>query len=279
MSIEVIYSPNSQLRRPRQFLVQSLIDLWASRELARRLLIRSLNAQYRQSVLGYLWLLLPPLATALIWVILRASRIISFPDLDIPYPVYIITGIFLWQGFLKLLNTPSQQLAASKHILNKIKFPWEALILAGIGEALFEFALYLVVLASVFVWFEVEFTLMLFLGLLGLLPLLLFGLALGLLLLPWNLLYSDIQRGINITTMILFFVTPIIYPLPSGDTGRLLVVLNPIAALLVSARELLTGTGLSYPGLYLLVGGLVLPLTLAGWIIFRLSVPHLIARI
>jgi lipopolysaccharide transport system permease protein len=51
---EVVYTPDSQLRRPRQLVRSMVADLLASRELAWRLLVRNISAQYRQSLLGYL---------------------------------------------------------------------------------------------------------------------------------------------------------------------------------------------------------------------------------
>ena len=58
---EVTYSPDSQVRQPRQLAQEMWHDLLASRELAWRLLVRDISAQYRQSFLGVFWAFVPPL--------------------------------------------------------------------------------------------------------------------------------------------------------------------------------------------------------------------------
>jgi lipopolysaccharide transport system permease protein len=55
-------------------------DLLASRELAWRLLVRNLSAQYRQSWLGYAWAFLPPLFTTAIWVFLQSQQVLGVGD-------------------------------------------------------------------------------------------------------------------------------------------------------------------------------------------------------
>jgi len=64
---ELVYTADSELRRPVQMLRSMYLDLLRSRGLAWRLFLRDLNGQYRQSLLGYLWLLLPPLGSRPSW--------------------------------------------------------------------------------------------------------------------------------------------------------------------------------------------------------------------
>ncbi|MEO0936498.1 MAG: ABC transporter permease, partial [Cyanobacteria bacterium J06641_2] len=52
---EAIYTPESLLRHPSRLFKQMWFDLLSSRELAWRLLIRDISAQYRQSFLGIIW--------------------------------------------------------------------------------------------------------------------------------------------------------------------------------------------------------------------------------
>ena len=53
-----------------KLLKESLKDLNASRFLAFQLAKRDITAQYRQSYLGVLWAFIPPLTTALVWILL-----------------------------------------------------------------------------------------------------------------------------------------------------------------------------------------------------------------
>ena len=49
-----VYTPDSSLRHPGRLIGEMFHDLWAGRELAWRLAVRDLSAQYRQTALGLL---------------------------------------------------------------------------------------------------------------------------------------------------------------------------------------------------------------------------------
>ena len=103
---EVTYTPESLLRHPIKLARSMAHDLWASRELAWRLFVRNISAQYRQSLLGYLWAFLPPIFTTLIFVFLNSQKILNIGETGIPYPAYVMMGTLLWQGFVDALNSP-----------------------------------------------------------------------------------------------------------------------------------------------------------------------------
>ena len=71
-----VYTPDSSLASPRQMLRDMVRDLLASRELAWRLAVRDISAQYRQAFLGILWAFILPLANTLVWVFLSGAGIV-----------------------------------------------------------------------------------------------------------------------------------------------------------------------------------------------------------
>src|SRR5436190_8244377 len=72
-----VYTPESPLRRPARMVREMFRDLLASRELAWRLFVRDISAQYRQSILGLFWAFIPPLVAALPFVFLNSQGIIA----------------------------------------------------------------------------------------------------------------------------------------------------------------------------------------------------------
>jgi len=279
-SHSVVYTSDSELRRPRQFARQMLTDLLAARELAWRLLVRNIQGQYRQPLLGYFWIILPSLATTLLWIFLNQSQILDVgeTDIPIPYPVYVLVGTLLWQGFVDALNSPLQQLAASEGLLTKINFPKESIIMAGLGEVLFNSSIRMLLLLVVFLWFQIAVPSTILLAPIGILALLALGATLGLLLAPLGMLYPDVQRGINIMTPLWFFMTPVVYSPPTTWPAVLIAKLNPVSPLLVTTRELLTTGTVSQAGYFLLIVCLMPLLFIASWVLYRLAMPHLIVR-
>ena len=89
---EVEYSAESALRHPGALAAAMWRDLKSSRELAWRLLVRNISAQYRQSIFGYLWAFLPPIATTATFLFLNAQGIMKVGETGIPYPAYVLVG-------------------------------------------------------------------------------------------------------------------------------------------------------------------------------------------
>jgi len=275
---ETIYTPDSALRNPKQLLQSMVTDLVASKELAWRLFVRNISAQYRQSVLGYFWAFIPPIFTTLIWVFLNSQGILNVSSPGMPYALFVLTGTVLWQTFADALESPLKLVSESKTILAKINFPREAFILTSIGQVLFNFAVRLLLLILVFAWFKVSLPVTIFLVPIGVLALVLFGVMVGLLLTPLGLLYNDVGRSITIGTQAWFFLTPVIYPTPQGSWAATLIKLNPVTPLLETTREWLITGQVSQFGSFLLVTGISAFLLLVGWIFYRIAMPHLISR-
>lgn len=276
---ETVYSPDRQLPSRRKFLWTIWSDIKSSRFLAWRLFIRNLSAQYRQTALGYIWLFLPPIATTIIWVFLNSQRILAVGNTELPYPLFVLTGTLLWQGFVDALQAPGQTFRESKGMLSKINFPHEALLLAAIAGVIFNFLIRLMLLGLVYFWYEIPLSNSMILAPLAILALIFFGIMVGVALLPLTMLFGDVQRLIMLVTPLWFFLTPVVYPTPTQWPASLLVLINPVSPLLVTARQWLTGTEATHITAFLLVSSLTVVLICVGWLVYRLAMPHLIERI
>jgi homopolymeric O-antigen transport system permease protein len=273
------YTPESQLRHPLLFLRQMWSDLKASRGLAWRLMIRDISAMYRQTALGYFWAVFPPLVTSLVFILLKGSAVMDVAASEVPYPVYVFTGMIFWQLFVDALNAPLKVATESKAILSKINFPRESFILSGIGQVLFSFSIKVVLLAAVLILYQVPVRwTMVFLPV-PLLGLLLLGTMIGILLMPVGLLFKDVQSALLIATSALVFITPVGYsPDISGLMGTL-IRLNPVTPALMTAKELIFEGFPINLNPFLVVFGFTLLLLFIGWVIYRLAIPIIIERI
>src|SRR5687768_7220164 len=72
-----IYSAEGTKISIASYLKDILVSLPQAHELGLRLFKRNLKALYRQSLLGFAWALLPPVATAALWIFLRGNDVIS----------------------------------------------------------------------------------------------------------------------------------------------------------------------------------------------------------
>ena len=275
---ERVYTADSDLRHPLRLVRAMFHDLWGSRELAWRLFVRDLNGQYRQSLLGYAWIILPPLAAMLTWVFLNKNGILEVAETSVPYPVFVMTGLVLWEAFVSSLTAPQTAVGSAMGLLTKINFPREALLLSAAGQVVFGIVVRLLILVGVYAWYSVAPSATVWLAPLGLLALMILGFAFGLLLTPALMLYQDFSRGLAIVTGPWFFLTPVVYPSPTNFPGKLVNWLNPVSPLLTGTRELITDGRVTHLLAFVCVALLSLVLLFFSWMFTRLAMPHLIAR-
>lgn len=276
---KISYTPRSQLTRPILMVKNMFADLRASKELAWRLFIRNISAMYRQTMLGYVWAFLPPIATTLIFVFLKSNKLFDSAETEIPYPVYVMIGTLLWQVFLDAIHSPIKIIVSSKKMLAKINFPREALILAGLGEVIFNLLIRLIIFIAVILWFKIPLFSTIFLAPIGIVALIMLGIMFGVLLAPIAILFEDVQKGLAMFTSLWFFLTPVVYSTPKTWPASIIATYNPVSPLLITTRNwILTGeTNSIIPFLIIFLG--VFILSIIGWVLYRLAMPHLIARI
>jgi lipopolysaccharide transport system permease protein len=272
------YTPDSSLARPFAMLREMFADLLSSRELAWRLAVRDISAQYRQAALGVLWAFILPLANAVTWIFLNRGGIVSVGETDLPYPLYVLTGTTLWAMLTDAINAPLLQTQTARNMLAKLNFPREALVLSGVYQTLFNAAIKLLLLAGALLLFRVDVRWEVLLFPLGVLSLVFVGTALGLLVTPLGVLYSDVGRALPLLLQLLMYTTPVVFPMPTSGSAATLFRLNPLTPLLATTRDWLTGMPAQQVAPFLAINAATIVLLLVVWIVYRLAMPILIER-
>ena len=254
-------------------------ELVASRHIIFQVFLRDLKAAYRKSYLGYLWAVIPGLTTTVIWMFLNSQNIIKVEETTIPYPLFVLIGSTLWMFFAQAVQSPLGSFASGSGVFMKLKVSPFAFILAGLGSLLFDLLLKLALLAPVCIWFGISPTLeSLFLFPIGLLGILMLGLAIGILLIPLGSLYGDVSRFVGFALGFLMYLTPVVYPVPKDGWAATLVHLNPATYLLGASRDWLSFGESTYAPQFFLLLSASLILTLVGLVILKIVMPHIVAR-
>jgi homopolymeric O-antigen transport system permease protein len=278
-SLVTVYTPESPLRQPRKFVRELISDLWGSRELAWRLFVRDLRAQYRSSLLGYVWVFLPPLVAGLPFVYLNSAGLISIGDTPIPYAAYAMVGAIIWQTFVDALNSPLRSVNAARAMLTRINFPREAILLSGLMQVGFTFVVRLALVIGVFAAFALKPAATSPLFVIGMISIALTGFMIGLVLTPLGVLYGDVQHSLPIASTFLMLITPVLYPVPSSGLGAMVASLNPLTPLITTTRDWLTTGAAVQHVAFLVVSGVTVTLLILAWVLYRLALPHLVARL
>lgn len=276
---EVIYTPESRIRHPGQLWREMRQDLLASRDLAWRLMVRDISAQYRQSFLGVFWAFVPPIVAAVGLTLASNAKVLNIGETDIPYPAYVMFSMALWQTFVEALNGPVQAVIAAKPMLARINFPREAIILAQLGQVFFNFGIKLILIAAMFLLFQIPVSWTVILTPVALIHLIALGTAVGLLLAPIGALYEDVSRGLTLAMSAWLFFTPVIYPPPQTGLFAKLVQWNPVTPLLVAVRELATTGLIADPVPFWVASTIGIGGLFVSWLVYRIAMPFVIERI
>jgi lipopolysaccharide transport system permease protein len=278
-SEERTYTPSSEVRHPLRLLRSMGLDVLAGRELAWRLFVRDTAAQYRQSVLGYFWIIIPPLTTSIIFILLNSANVLVSSDLGMPYPVYVLTGTVFFGLFSDGMAAPLRTVMASKSLLIKVAFPREALILTAWAQTLLSFLIRIALLLVCLLLVHADFAATVPLAIIPCFGLMLFGMMVGVLLVPAGALFQDITNGLVLLTSALMLITPVAFAPPSSGTLAWVMDHNPLTPLVLSARDLtITGSTAHLPATFAIIGG-CLVLFFLGWVLFRLAVPIIVERL
>ena len=246
--------------------------------LAWQLFCRDFKAQYRQSLLGYVWAFVPMLATTLTWVFLSSQNLVNVGETEIPYPVHVLIGSMLWNLFSKSMLGSMEGFQSGRDVFVKIKCPPEAFVAGGVTHVIFDTLLQCLLLVPAFFLFDLRPPSEIMFVPLGMFSLSLLGVSMGYILIPFASLYGDVARLVAFALSFLMYLTPVVYPTPTEGLAGQIVELNPVAHILDTTRTWLTvGSADSIlPFLSISIGSIFL---LVGGVVFvRISLPHLISR-
>ena len=227
---------------------EKLTELIRYRELIRNLVARDLKVRYKNSVLGFLWSLVNPLA---MMTILTIVFTFMMPNNTISkFPVFALCGLLPWNFFRGSVMASIASIVGNSSLIKKVYFPREVLPLSVILSNLANFLLALVVLFTMLFAFRVKLTVWALLLPLVIFTQLLFTLGLGFALSAANVFYRDTAMIVDVVMQAWFFLTPIFYPidiLPKHrvvlgldlNIHRLAYILNPMASLVATYRVIL----------------------------------------
>lgn len=211
-------------------MLAHLRELYRCRVLIGTLVARELRARYRGSFLGFLWSFLNPLLLMLVYVLVFAVY------LRVPmehYAVFLFTGLLPWLWFSTSLGHATGVIVGSGGLVKRVLFPAEILPLVSVLSNLVNLLLSLPLLFVFLLFFGIRPgpTLAYLPLLLALQLLLTVGLALPLSAL--NVLLRDVEQILSNGLVLLFFLSPVLYPVSMVPTPlRPLYFLNPVSGLI-----------------------------------------------
>lgn len=232
----------------RVSLIRHARELWRYRELVLNLVIRELKARYKNSVLGFVWSLLNPIGMMLVFTLVFAVMLQN--DSIERFPIFFLCGFLPWQYFTTAIMSGMNSLVYNSNLVKKVYFPREVLPIASVFANLVNFLLALLVLFAALLITQTRLSPYIWLLPVVILIQTCFVLGVAFFISTMNVFYRDTGMIMEVLLQAWFFLTPIFYPIetlpPSFeiagltlDLRRLMYILNPMASLIASYRDLL----------------------------------------
>jgi lipopolysaccharide transport system permease protein len=207
------------------------------RELVQELATREIKARYKQSVLGYAWVMLSPLCQMIVMAFVF-STLLRVTITGTTYPLFLYVGLLPWTLFAGSLQSSTGVLIENASLIRKIYFPRELFVFSTMLAKLVDFFLASTVFIIFFIYFQqpASPTILFFFPLL--LIQFIFSYGLALILAASNLLYRDIQYVMNLILLVWLYLTPVMYP-PEIMPAKYAFInnLNPMAQLIMAYRQ------------------------------------------
>ena len=247
------------------FLNQSFKRWW---EFLYTMVERDLKSRYKNSVLGFLWIILNPIVQMIV-----IGLVFQFftEEKTGEYLLYIYSGLIVWNFFSTSVLRGTSAIVRERFLLKKTLFPRETIVLAIVLSNFLQFliSIFILVLLSVLIGVS-SLTILNFL----LFPLSLFFLfflcsGFTLFFSAINVKYRDTNFGVNFLVSLWFYLTPVIYSLEMlPEKVRLFFYINPLCGLIDFFRWSFLGTEMKNFGLVLVSFGVAFTVFLFGYRFF-----------
>jgi lipopolysaccharide transport system permease protein len=248
-------------------IFKRILLLYSERKIVYSLTVRNIKVKYKDTWLGFIWVLVQPLATiAILYFVF--SHVIRL-EID-NFPLFLCAGVLPWTFFASALTEATSSILVNSNLVLKVNFPREILPVTYCLSNLFDFLFSLFVLAIIFLFFRISISPLACLWLVPLIVLqFLFVYGFSMILSILHVFYKDIGHLLSITLMFWFYLTPVFYARESvPESFQLWYECNPMTHFTSAYRAILFyGTVPEAAGM-LKIAGIAIFFFLCGYIFF-----------
>jgi ABC-type polysaccharide/polyol phosphate export permease len=198
---------------------------------------RDIKVRYQGTLLSYVWWIARPIALgAVLYFALGQVLRLGIPN----YGVFLMSALFPWQWFAGSITQGAGTFTGNAGLLKKVRFPRIILPLSAVLFNTTQFLMTLPVLVIFVFVAGLDPHLNWLVGIPVLLVIqLLLIVGLSTLLASANVFFRDLGPILEVGMMLMFYITPIIYPISRvPDRFEWLMKINPMAPLIEAWREL-----------------------------------------
>jgi lipopolysaccharide transport system permease protein len=202
---------------------------------------REIKVKYKQTVLGFLWVILQPALMTLVFTFFLGSAITNMTKLNIPYPLFALSGMVIWSFFSSGLSNAANSMVNNSNIIKKVYFPRLIIPFSAILSSSIDFMISLALLFAALFYFgtPVNWIHLLYLPL-ALIMISFATLGIGMFLAALNIKYRDVRYMLPFFIQGMLFISPIMFPVSISKNAIATTILqfNPVAGALELIRSI-----------------------------------------
>jgi lipopolysaccharide transport system permease protein len=274
------YEPDNSIKKGYGLILHEIgREIWNNRWLTFQIFKRDFTASYKQSMMGAVWAFVIPLFSIATFVVLNRSGVFNIGNINVPYPLYAVSGMAFWQLFSAGLVASSQSLVLAGPMISKINFSKKSLVIAAMGQAVVAFAIQLGLLAVLFILYrQAPQPGVIWLPLV-MLPVLLLTLGLGFVLSLINCVIKDVANILPMFLTFFMFLTPVLYEQPMYGLLKILNQYNPMYYFLSAARGMIFQGGIRELSGYIAATCASVAIFILGLLIFHMTETRITERV
>jgi len=192
-----------------------LRGLWQYRHFVLSSIRNEMVSRFARSKLGGLWMIINPLSQVIIYALILSNVLAAkLPGIDnqYAYAIYLMAGLLAWTLFSEIVGRCLNLFIEQGNLMKKVSFPRITLPSIVVGSCLLNNIFLFVSMLGIFALLGHQFTVVMF----WLIPVtfivMLLAIGTGLILGVINVFLRDIGQVTPIILQMLFWFTPIVYP-------------------------------------------------------------------
>jgi len=226
--------------------IVDLKEIKEYRDLFLFLVWRDVKVLYAQTIMGFSWAILQPLAQIVIFTIIF-GKVAKIDTGGIPYFLFSSVAVIPWTFMSVSMIQSSQSLVVGQSQLGKIYFPRIIFPLTPIFSKLVDFGISLVIIVSVLVYYRVVPSWNIVFLPFFILLMICVSAGVGMWLSAMAIRFRDVKYAMGFLVRMLMYSAPIVYSAATiPDKWRLIYSINPIVGIIEGFRGCLLGTELQW---------------------------------
>lgn len=244
-----------------------LKEVFEYRNMIYMLVKRDLRGRYRGSILGFAWTFINPILQLLVYTVVFSF--VMRANIE-KYYLFVFVALIPWLAMSSSVTGGSSCILVNKNMVTKIYFPRQVLPIATVTAAFINMLLSMIIVLGVclvtnglnvwVLWYLIPTILIEYILALGI----------AFIVSAVTVYFRDLEHILQIFVMAWQFLSPIVYSIEMvPESARKIFMLNPMASIIVSYRDVLYYKQAPDLSTMLLALGMGIVFLIAGWFIFK----------